>query len=145
MKTLSCLNFHIGVFLFFCVISVLLGLALIVIYGFFIVILWNVVIHIPMHIAIASVFVTLGISEIVTGIWSAVCCCRSCCAVTPSEPVSRPLETFLKNDHSCIHSYFVTPPVGLEAVKTSFEAALSFSQSSCGSPLATTQARRSTF
>lgn len=83
-----------------------------------------------MHIAIASIFVTLGISEIVTGIWSAVCCCRSCCAVTPSEPVSRPLETFLKNDHSCIHSCFVTPPVGLEAVKTSFEAALSFSQSS---------------
>ncbi|XP_020608631.1 uncharacterized protein LOC110047228 [Orbicella faveolata] len=75
-----------GVLLFFCTISVLLGLALVAIYGFFIVILWNIAAYIPVYIAIASMFATLGILETVTGIWSAVCCCRSCCALTRSEP-----------------------------------------------------------
>lgn len=75
-------------FLCLCIESALLGLGLIVAYGFFIVVLWDVAAHIPVQIAIASILLTLGISEVVTGIWSAVCCCRSCCIVNPSELVS---------------------------------------------------------
>lgn len=75
-------------FLCFCIISTLLGLGLIVIYGYLIGVLWDLAVYIPVQIAIASILLTLGISEVVTGIWSAVCCCRSCCTVTPSELVS---------------------------------------------------------
>ena len=80
--------FQTSVFLGFSIISVLFGLGLIVIYGFFIVFLWDIAALIPVQITIASILLTLGISEVVTGIWSAVCCCRSCCAATPSELVS---------------------------------------------------------
>ena len=97
-----CSNFQIGVLLFFCIISVLLGLALVVIYGFFIVILWNIAHYIPVHIAIALMFATLGITEIVTGIWSAVCCCRSCCAVAPSDLVSPPSEALFNKRAQCV-------------------------------------------
>ena len=83
-----CSNFQIGVLLFFCIISALLGLALVATYGFFIVILWNFAASFPEYMAIASVVATLGIVETVTEIWSAICCCRSCCFVTPPEPVS---------------------------------------------------------
>ncbi|XP_078356699.1 uncharacterized protein LOC144641549 isoform X1 [Oculina patagonica] len=74
-----------GVFLCLCIESALLGLGLIVTYGFFIRFLWDVATHIPVQIAIASILLTLGISVVVIGIWSAVCCCRTCCTVNPSE------------------------------------------------------------
>ncbi|KAL9960990.1 hypothetical protein ACROYT_G029864 [Oculina patagonica] len=70
-------------FLFFALVSSLLGLGIAAIYGLSISALGPFVIFFPLAKAVSYGMILLGVIEAVIGLWATVCSCLMCCASPP--------------------------------------------------------------
>lgn len=93
-NTLYCLKccfyliFQSCAFLFFAIVSSLLGLMIVLLYGISVSTIGIFAIFFPVAKAVSYGMIVLGVIQTIIGLMATVCSCLSCCGSTPPTPVS---------------------------------------------------------